>query len=208
MPCSADLPAMRRERLTRFLSVLCAVAVVSITLLWDDYSPQTTAAQVPGGSIGTGRGSPSDRPRPPATLRLPSLGVTAPVVRIASDGRELVPPYNYTTVGWWEGGAAPGASQGAAVIVGHTVHTGGGALDNLGDMQPGDVVIIDRPRDELRYRVASVRAYATAKFGKKANRILSQSGPGRLAIITCGDWNGKIYLTDIVVIAKHPKVIG
>lgn len=141
-------------------------------------------------------------------LRLPTLGVTAPVVRVESDGGELVPPSDYTTVGWWENGVAPGASQGTALIVGHTVHTGGGALDNLGDMQPGDLVTVGRPRDDLIYRVASVRTYVKASFADHAGQALSQSGPGRLAIVTCGDWNGETFLTNIVVIATHPKVIG
>jgi LPXTG-site transpeptidase (sortase) family protein len=141
-------------------------------------------------------------------LRLPTLGVTAAVVRVDSDARTLVPPSDYTTVGWWENGVAPGASQGTALIVGHTVHTGGGALDNLGDIHSGDHVVVDRRRDDLSYRVASVRTYGKASFGDHAGQILSQSGPGRLAIVTCGDWNGEIFLTNIVVIATDPKVIS
>jgi LPXTG-site transpeptidase (sortase) family protein len=141
-------------------------------------------------------------------LRLPSLGVTAPAVRVDSDHRELVPPSDYTKVGWWETGAAPGASRGTALIVGHTVHSGGGALDNLGDMHLGDRVIVDRSRGDLVYRVASVRTYGKASFGDHAEKVLSQDGPGRLAIVTCGDWNGDTFLTNIVVIATDPKVIG
>jgi sortase (surface protein transpeptidase) len=141
-------------------------------------------------------------------LRLPTLGVTAPVARVESHRRELTPPSDYTMVGWWDDGVAPGASHGTALIVGHTVHTGGGALDDLGDIQRGDPVVVDRPRHDLVYRVASARAYAQASFGDHAEQVLTQSGPGRLAIVTCGDWNGETFLTNIVVIATDPRVIG
>jgi hypothetical protein len=34
-----------------------------------------------------------------------------------------------------------------------------------------------------------------------AEEVFDQSVPGRLVLITCEDWNGKIYLSNVVVIA-------
>jgi hypothetical protein len=34
-----------------------------------------------------------------------------------------------------------------------------------------------------------------------AEEVFDQSIPGRLVLITCEDWNGKIYLGNVVVIA-------
>jgi LPXTG-site transpeptidase (sortase) family protein len=208
----ADMHAMRHKRVAGLLVVLCTVAVMSSLFLRSDRSPESpddsSAAQVRDGLVGTRQVRPIVRPGAPTMLRLPRLGVAAPAVRVDSDHRELVPPSDYTTVGWWETGAAPGASQGTALIVGHTVHTGGGALDKLGDMHRGDRVIVDRSRDDLVYRVSSVRTYGKASFGDHAEQILSQNGPSRLAIVTCGNWNGDTFLTNIVVIATRPKVIG
>jgi hypothetical protein len=206
------MPDMRHRKITGLLVGLCTVAGLSLLYLRYDHPPEapgdTSTVQARGGRVGTGELAPPVRPGAPTALRLPSLRVTAPAVRVDSNHRELVPPSDYTKVGWWESGAAPGASRGTALIVGHTVHTGGGALDNLADIHLGDRVIVDRSRGDLVYRVASVRSYPKASFGNHAEHVLSQNGPGRLAIITCGDWNGETFLTNIVVIATNPKVIG
>ena len=213
---------MRPERVTGLFIVPCMLAGLSILLSGSDRLLQAPAAISAGQVLvdpdlvlpSAAASRPSQkvgsrvRPGAPTALQLPALGVTAPVVPVVSLNHELVPPSDYTTVGWWEDGVAPGAATGTTVIIGHTVHTGGGALDNLGDMHPGDLVIVDRPRHDLAYRVAAVRTYVKASFGLHAGQILSQSGPGRLAIVTCGDYNGEIFLTNIVVIATNPRVIS
>jgi hypothetical protein len=32
-------------------------------------------------------------------------------------------------------------------------------------------------------------------------QLFSQSGPGRLVLVTCEDWNGEVYLRNRVVVA-------
>lgn len=142
-------------------------------------------------------------------LLLPTLGVAARVTPIAvEESRTLVPPSDYTTVGWWSGGAAPGAPQGTTILTGHTVHTGGGALDDLEDLRPGDSVVVVRPHRDLEYAVASVRIYRKGRLAERASQVFGQDGPGRLAIVTCEDWNGEIYLSNVVVIATEPRAIS
>jgi len=102
----------------------------------------------------------------------------------------------------------PGARHGTTILTGHTVHTGGGALDNLADTEAGDRVIIERPHRDLNYPVSSVTVYRKGTFGQKAADIFNQGGPGRIAIVTCGDWNGEIYLSNVVVMATQPHVIA
>ncbi len=215
----------RSERVARFFIVPCLVTGLLVLLSGSDrpvrVAADTAVPQAPVALSGKQPGLPSAmghlpprkaglgvRPGPPTMLRLPALGVTATVVPVLSSNQALVPPSDYTAVGWWEDGAAPGSPTGTSVLVGHTVHTGGGALDHLGDLHPGDQVIVDRTRHDLIYRVASVRTYLKASFGVQAGRILSQSGPGRLAIVTCGDYNGAVFLTNIVVIATNPQRIS
>ena len=63
----------------------------------------------------------------PYTLRIPRIGVDAPVVPIHStQDRVLLPPRDPGIAGWWSDGAAPGAAHGSAVLVGHTVRNNGG----------------------------------------------------------------------------------
>lgn len=100
----------------------------------------------------------------------------------------------------------PGRSTGTAIITGHTVHTGGGALDNLEQVEVGDKVVVERARGALVFTVSSVRIYGKGRLADNAERVFRQHGPGRLAVITCEDWNGSEYLSNVVVMATNPKV--
>lgn len=136
-------------------------------------------------------------------VRIPALNVDAAVSPIQSDtSGALVPPSDYTTVGWWAAGARPGARHGTAIVAGHTVLTGGGAFDYLGRVRPGQRVIIQRQRGDLVYRVTSVMVYRKGQLADQAADVLAQDGPGRLALVTCDDWNGTEYLSNVVVLAS------
>jgi LPXTG-site transpeptidase (sortase) family protein len=145
------------------------------------------------------------RPAPGVPLRLivPSLQVDAPVVPIGAAGGVLLPPGDPQTLGWWSAGARPGAATGGALITGHTVHTGGGAFDDLDTMDAGDVVKVRTPRGVLEYAVSEVTVYRKATLARDAERVFSQSVPGRLVLITCEDWNGTGYDSNAVVVAHR-----
>lgn len=113
----------------------------------------------------------------------------------------LMPPSDPSKVGWWSGGAQPGGKTGSAVITGHTVHNGGGAFDNLGKLDPGSVVQVATVRGQLRYQVSTVTTYRKATLAKRAAQLFDQSVRGRLVLVTCEDWNGQVYLSNVVVIA-------
>jgi len=53
----------------------------------------------------------------------------------------------------------------------------------------------------LGYTVSGVTTYRKASLAKDAERVFSQTVPGRLVLITCEDWNGSIYLSNVVVFA-------
>ena len=73
----------------------------------------------------------------PTRLVVPRLGVDAPVIGIGVIDGVLLPPSDPQTLGWWSDGAQPGAAHGGALITGHTVHTGGGAIDDLETLRAG-----------------------------------------------------------------------
>jgi LPXTG-site transpeptidase (sortase) family protein len=137
----------------------------------------------------------------PARLLVPRLGVDAPVYGIEAPGGVLTPPSNPQTLGWWNGGAVPGAARGGALITGHTVHTGGGAFDDLETLRPGDRVTVRTTKGTVRYAVTGVTVYRKATLAKDAERVFRQTGPGRLVLVTCEDWNGSVYLSNAVVFA-------
>jgi LPXTG-site transpeptidase (sortase) family protein len=139
----------------------------------------------------------------PVRLVVPVLGVDAPVLPIAAAGGVLLPPSNPQTLGWWRDGAVPGAARGGALITGHTVHTGGGAFDDLETLRRGDRVRVRTAKGVLDYRVTGVTIYRKATLARDAERVFSQTVPGRLVLITCEDWDGSEYLSNAVVFADR-----
>jgi LPXTG-site transpeptidase (sortase) family protein len=138
----------------------------------------------------------------PVRVSIPRLGVSARVVGIRASGGQLIPPSNPRLVGWWSDGARPGAAKGSAIITGHTVHTGGGAFDNLDQLRAGDSVKVTTAKGTISYAVVAVTTYRKRALAKQAAQIFDQSVPGRLVLVTCEDWNGTTYLSNAVVIAK------
>jgi LPXTG-site transpeptidase (sortase) family protein len=139
----------------------------------------------------------------PIRLVVPALHVDAPVVPIQAPNGVLLPPSNPQMLGWWDAGAMPGAARGGALITGHTVHTGGGAFDDLETLKPGDRVRVRSRTGLIDYVVSGVTIYRKSQLAKDAQRVFSQTGPGRLVLITCEDWNGSTYLSNAVVFADR-----
>lgn len=144
----------------------------------------------------------ASRGRTPVAVSVPALGVDASVSAIQLEGGALTPPADPQRVGWWSEGARPGASTGSAVLTGHTVHTGGGAFDDLEVLVPGDEVVVRTGRGPLAYDVVSVSVLGRGELARRSADIFDQSGPARLILITCEDWDGTAYLSNVVVTAR------
>ena len=140
-------------------------------------------------------------PGSPSRVIIPLQGIDVPVVPIQAAAGVLTPPSNPQELGWWAGGAQPGAMKGSALITGHTVHTGGGALDNLRDLRVGNKVVVLTDHGKLTYRVIHVVNFTKGHLADDAPRLFSQESRGRLVLITCSDWNGVQYLSNTVVTA-------
>jgi LPXTG-site transpeptidase (sortase) family protein len=147
------------------------------------------------------RDAQSQMPVDPQRLKIPSLGIDAPVLPITADGLRLVPPSDPQSVGWWSAGARPGSQRGTAILAGHTVSTGGGVFNDLDRMRPGQRVQILSSGPRLRLRVTSVKTYHKTALAEHAAEIFDQTRPGRVALVTCDDWTGTDYLSNVVVIA-------
>ena len=79
----------------------------------------------------------------------------------------LVPPADPQRVGWWGEGAAPG-ERGRALVAGHTVHTGGGALDDLETLEPGDRVLFcgtDKANNQMQWSLRHLNALRYVQTG-------------------------------------------
>ena len=168
-------------------------------------------AAVPAAEVTTSAAAPpSGQPRPgrpargaaPEAVVVPALGIEAVVSGITLQQGALTPPADPQQVGWWSEGAAPGADTGAAVLTGHTVHTGGGAFDDLEELTAGDEVVVRTARGRIAYVVDSVRVLDRDELARQSADVFDQSGAARLVLITCEDWDGTGYRSNVVVTAR------
>ncbi len=142
----------------------------------------------------------------PVRVRLPSIGVDAPVVRGGVDGRGAmeVPP-DVRTAGWYRFGPAPGDAAGSSVISGHVDdrEQGRGAFYRLADLAPGDPVqVVASTGRVLDYRVRDVRRLP--KAGLPVDELFARGGPPRLTLVTCGgpfDRRARSYADNVVATA-------
>ena len=139
----------------------------------------------------------------PYTLHIPRIGVDARVVPIQSNAeRILEPPRDPSVAGWWSEGAAPGEPKGSAVVVGHTVRNRhGGVFDDVRDLSAGDAIGVEGSDSTLTYRVQSIEVLSKNEVARDAEEIFAQTGPGRLVLITCDDWDGTAWRSNIITIA-------
>lgn len=133
----------------------------------------------------------------PRRVAITSLG-TARVVPLELTGSQLVPPNNPRVLGWW--GRKAGADKGTTLLIGHTVHTGGGFLNNLSEVPVGASVAVSGHL----YTVVSSRPMLKSKVAQKAAQLFSQGGRPKLVIVTCTGYNPAtgIYSSNWVTVAK------
>ncbi len=135
----------------------------------------------------------------PQLVAVPVLGIRAPVDPIEVEAGALTPPSDPGRIGWWADGARPGARHGKAVLTGHTVHAGGGAFDDLETLEAGETVVVDATGGRVTYDVTSVRVLSREQLARENEAIFRSAGPHRLVLITCEDWDGVAYRSNVVV---------
>lgn len=142
----------------------------------------------------------------PARIRIPALDIDTSVqhVGVNANGNMAVPT-NYTDVGWYKYGPAPGES-GSAVLAGHVNNGLGlsGVFEHLADLEIGDDIYVTRADGtEVHFVVSGSRAYTYDDAPEEV--IFNPSGSIRLNLITCdGKWvkEDKTYDQRLVVFTK------
>ncbi len=144
----------------------------------------------------------------PNMIEIPRLSAKASVVNVNTLATgELDVPLNPKVVGWWDGGARPGAPTGTAILDGHINYAGvEGVLSKINTLNPGDVVFVDGTYDgqqtQVKFTITGVQTYS--KTALPYAQIFDQKVAGRLAIVTCGgpfDAKTHNYLDNIVAFA-------
>ncbi|MEV0980677.1 class F sortase [Streptomyces sp. NPDC049915] len=144
----------------------------------------------------------------PQRIDIPDLGVQAPVVGRGLDAAGAIdpPPFNQAAVvGWYAGGAAPGAA-GTALMVGHVdTETKPAVFYKLSTLKPGRTVRVVRADGHVaEFTVDDVEVLPRDHFD--AHRAYGPRQPGRaeLRLITCGgtfDRASRSYTANVIVSA-------
>ncbi len=170
--------------------------------------PPVTAA--PAGPAGPSAAGPAAShtavPFAPARVRVPRIGIDAPVVPVTvrPDGM-LGVPADVRTAGWWSAGAPAAASSGTVVLTGHvdSARQGPGAFVGIRALEPGDQVILSSASGRTTaYTVAARRQYP--KNALPVGQVFGQDTTSRLVLVTCGgsfDWATRHYSDNVVVYA-------
>ena len=163
-------------------------------------------------------GRPPDTELPPAArplgdalpqrIDIPDLGVRAPVVPRGLDRQGAIDPPSFDqadTVGWYAGGARPGAA-GAALMVGHVdTETRPAVFYKLSSLRSGETVRVIRDDGRVaEFTVDDVQVQNRDRFD--ARQAYGQHRPGRaeLRLITCGgtfDQDSGSYTANVIVSA-------
>ncbi|WP_081952346.1 class F sortase [Kitasatospora phosalacinea] len=149
--------------------------------------PAPAAAQAYDGTP-VGPAVPALPPSPPVRVRIPVLGVDAPVARLGLDdeGRLQPPPQeDRNLAGWYRDGAAPGSS-GAAVLAGHVDNAHGPAVFyRLGTLRKGDQLEVSRADGAgAWFQVDGVEVYPKSEFPDR--KVYAATPDAQLRLITCG----------------------
>ncbi|WP_051370422.1 class F sortase [Streptomyces sp. 142MFCol3.1] len=149
-------------------------------------------------------------PAKPVRLRIPAIGVNAPMTKLGLDkaGALKPPPAgNPNLVGWYGRGTAPG-STGTAVTAGHVDMRNGspGVFYDLGALSKGDTIEISRAdRRTAVFTVDAVEIYEKKKFPSK--KVYGSTGLPELRVITCGGYaKSSGYQSNVVVYATLTAV--
>ncbi len=198
-----------------FKMLACAAITGALLLanaLRDDQPPQPSSAHArPSSTQPALRHAPersavrSLPPSDPVRLRIPDIGVDAPMMPLELDGEgtlQTPPADNPGMAGWYADGTAPGA-VGTAVTAGHVdTQLGPGVFHELGSLEQGDTIVVVREdRRTAVFTVDAVEVHDKADFPD--DKVYGNSGRPELRVITCGgDYvKGNGYQGNIVVYA-------
>lgn len=145
----------------------------------------------------------------PTRIVVPSIGAELPVVAtgVRQDGAMEIPD-DPRTAGWYRFGPDPRTGAGAMVVSAHIDSRElVGPLARLGEVSPGDEVIVALADEEVRYVIERVDSYPKRVIDLDA--VFDRDGAPRLHLVTCGgDWDPgtRSYEDNVVAVAVRVDV--
>lgn len=132
----------------------------------------------------------------PLRVRIPAIGFTATVGSMRVPANASIDPPTPGSAYWIANyGTAGPASDNTVYIAGHTYRGGHAVFNDLLDVphsavtvHPGDVVVVTTPEGDYTYAITDIERYDKVAIGDASE--LWKRVPGRLALITCFQYNG------------------
>jgi LPXTG-site transpeptidase (sortase) family protein len=162
-------------------------ATTAVRSMWYAPEPQAPASTTAALTAASKPVSPGDGP---ARLIIPSLAINAGVQYLGINAKgNMMAPSNFTDVGWYKFGPAPG-QDGSAVIDGHVDNGLGlaGVFKYLDNISVGDDIYVQTKKGtKLHFVVSDVESYPYTDAPSAT--IFSRKGNPTLTLITCeGVW--------------------
>lgn len=142
----------------------------------------------------------------PVRVRIPAIGVDAPVGPLTVDAAGVLPPPDRdAAAGWWRAGPEPG-ERGAAVLAGHVDSRSGPAVFfRLRELRSGTEVFVDRADGSTA--VFAVRRLARHdKQDFPTHSVYGPTAHSELRLVTCGgpfDPDRRRYRDNLIVFASR-----
>lgn len=140
----------------------------------------------------------------PVRLRIPALGVDAPIIPVGVEAKgSMEVPEDVATAGWYRFGPLPG-SRGSAMVIGHVDSRtqGPGVFFGLSTLRLGERIGVRITGGLTQLFVVEARRF----FAKDElpQDLFARDGPPRLTLVTCGggfDERTRSYSHNVVVYA-------
>jgi len=196
--------SLRANAANRSATHRCGQAVETTTVAKLGY----VAPIVQGGFSGTISSPDLARRAPaPATIRMPAIGLRAPVMpERVIDGRMTLPA-NVGHVGWLRKSAGIGDKIGTSVIAGHVSdrHDNPGAMFDLSRAKAGQQITVTRAGTPYKFKVVSKATFD--RRHRLPHRYFVTTGRHRLVLISCTKKvvypNGHFHYTRYVVVVAN-----
>ena len=203
-------PSALAEGTTRLCGRLTAALAVAVVAL---FASATTSAVLrsarpvaaTGGHVALGSGGAAVPPGAPVRVRIPAIGVDAPLDGLGLNGDGTLQVPDYQRAGWYRDGPKPGA-VGPAVIAAHVDSTTGPAVFyRLRAVHPGNTVAVDyADGTAVVFEVRSSDSYPKSHFPSEL--VYRATDTPQLRLITCDgsfDRRARSYRENLVVWATE-----
>nr|WP_276974939.1 class F sortase [Ferrimicrobium acidiphilum] len=149
-------------------------------------------------------------PNEVATISIPALRVSAPILAEGPANGELTIPPDVHNVGWDKQTPTPG-QPGVTLLAGHVnwVGQGEGAMGAIGQLVPGDTVVLNWQGHETTWQINTKPTLSPNTVAHPW--LFSNHGSPTLALVTCGGpftevpGVGGSYADNVIVEAKPVK---